>query len=119
MRGTDNDFRFSKKDNAYFLKGDFCIDKEKYDSLFDHQKVGVQWLYSLWDRQLGAVLGDDMGLGKTVQVATYLNGLFDGDFIKKVLVVVPATMKNYWEEELGKWAPVAPQVIQFDDKKRD
>ena len=33
--------------------------------------------------------------------------------------MVPATMKNYWEEELGKWAPVAPQVIQFDDKKRD
>ena len=66
MRGTDNDFRYSKKEDAYFLKGDFAISKEQYDQLFDHQKIGVQWLYSLWDRQLGAVLGDDMGLGKTV-----------------------------------------------------
>lgn len=41
MSGTDNDFRYSKKENAYFLKGDFCLDKDKYDELFDHQKIGV------------------------------------------------------------------------------
>jgi len=45
---------------------------------------------------MGGVLGDDMGLGKTVQVATFLKGLFDADYIKKVLIVVPATMKMYW-----------------------
>lgn len=44
-----------------------------------------------------------MGLGKTVQVATLLKALFDADKIKKVLIVVPATMKVYWETELGKW----------------
>ncbi len=44
-----------------------------------------------------------MGLGKTVQVATLLKGLFDASQIKKVLIVVPATMKVYWETELKKW----------------
>ena len=31
MHGSDNDFRYSKKENGYFLKGDFCVAKEKYD----------------------------------------------------------------------------------------
>ena len=44
-----------------------------------------------------------MGLGKTVQVAVYLRGLFEVEYIKKVLIVVPATMKVYWEDELNKW----------------
>lgn len=52
---------------------------------------------------MGGVLGDDMGLGKTVQVAIFLKGLFDSEQIRKVLIVVPATMKVYWEEELLKW----------------
>jgi SNF2 family DNA or RNA helicase len=51
-------------------------------------------------------------------VATYLKGLFDAEMIKKVLVVVPATMKAYWEEELGKWCNGTP-IMQFDDKKKD
>ena len=34
-----------------------------------------------------------MGLGKTVQIAVYLRALFDNNWIKKVLIVVPATMK--------------------------
>jgi hypothetical protein len=32
-----------------------------------------------------------------------LKGLFDAEYIKKVLIVVPATMKVYWENELKKW----------------
>ena len=57
----------------------------------------------MYKEKKGGVLGDDMGLGKTVQVATLLKGLFDSDQIKKVLIVVPATMKVYWETELKKW----------------
>lgn len=66
----------------------------------------------------GGVLGDDMGLGKTVQVATLLKGLFDSDMIKKVLIVVPATMKVYWETELKKWCYGVDNIMQFDDKKK-
>ena len=39
--------------------------------------------------------------------------------IQKILVVVPATMKTYWEEELGKWCPAAPQIMQFEQSKKD
>lgn len=63
-------------------------------------------------------MGDDMGLGKTVQICAYLKGLFDSDNIKKVIIVVPATMKSYWQAELKKWCPTAPNIISFEDKKR-
>ena len=59
-----------------------------------------------------------MGLGKTVQVACYLRGMYSGEFVKKCLIVVPATMKTYWEEELGKWCGEDINIIQFDDKKK-
>lgn len=39
------------------------------EKLFDHQKVGVRWLYKLHHHACrGGILGDDMGLGKTIQV---------------------------------------------------
>ena len=81
----------------------FSLPASLYERLFEHQKIGVKWLYGLYQGKKGGVLGDDMGLGKTVQVATLLKGLFDSGQIKKVLIVVPATMKVYWETELKKW----------------
>ena len=59
-----------------------------------------------------------MGLGKTVQVATLVKGLFDSEQIRKVLVVVPATMKVYWQNELSKWCAGVDNIMQFDDKKK-
>jgi len=60
-----------------------------------------------------------MGLGKTVQICTYLNGLFGAELIKKALIVVPATMKSYWQAELGRWCQNAPAIMSFDDKKKN
>ena len=51
-------------------------------------------------------------------MATYLKGRSDAEMVKKLLVVVPATMKAYWEEELGKWCQDT-RIMQFDDKKKD
>lgn len=102
-RELNIDYKLYPKDNRYYLPGDFSLPKEHFDNLFDHQKVGIQWLYDLWKQKKGGLLGDDMGLGKTVQIASYLKGLFDANLIKKVLIVVPATMKSYWENELNKW----------------
>ena len=59
-----------------------------------------------------------MGLGKTVQICAYLKGLFDSDKIKKVIIVVPATMKSYWYAELSKWCSTAPDIMMFEDKKK-
>lgn len=89
-----------------------------YTNLFAHQKEGIKWLYNLYLDSKGGVLGDDMGLGKTVQICAYLKGLFDADMIKKVLIVVPATMKSYWYTELNKWCYGAPNIMSFEDKKK-
>ena len=105
------EFKFNPKDEKFYLPGDFSLPKSIFDNLFPHQKFGIQWLYTQWSKQYGCVLGDDMGLGKTVQVAVYLKGLFDNDLISKVLIVVPATLKNYWEEDLTKWCPDTKQII--------
>lgn len=109
----------NKEDERFYLPGDFSLPIQIFENLFDHQKDGVKWLYNLWVNKKGGVLGDDMGLGKTVQVASYLKGMFDTEMIKKVLIVVPATMKNYWEEELNKWcSDCGTDIMQFDDKKK-
>jgi DNA excision repair protein ERCC-6 len=71
----------------------------------------VSWLYDLYQNKMGGVLGDDMGLGKTVQVATLLKGLFDSEQIRKVLIVVPATMKVYWQNELIKWCSGVDNIM--------
>jgi SNF2 family DNA or RNA helicase len=101
-------FKYYSKKKRFYLPGDFSLPSSIYLNLFEHQKTGIEWLYNLWDQKKGGVLGDDMGLGKTVQVAVYLNGLFEAEMIHKIMVVVPATMKMYWEEELSKWCPSAP-----------
>jgi SNF2 family DNA or RNA helicase len=80
----------------YYLNDGFSLKPTIYENLFEHQKKGIVWLYSLFRESKGGVLGDDMGLGKTVQICAYLNGLFESDQIKKAIIVVPATMKSYW-----------------------
>lgn len=103
---SDQDSNFGKKrsedDTKYVCMPDtdLQIPEHIHSNLFNHQKVGISWLYNLYRENKGGVLGDDMGLGKTVQVAVYLRGLFEADLIKRVLIVVPATLKSYWETEL-------------------
>ena len=59
-----------------------------------------------------------MGLGKTIQIAAYLNGMYEAENISRVLIVCPATVKTYWENELNKWCSIAPRIMQFDEKKK-
>ena len=58
-----------------------------------------------------------MGLGKTCQTSVYLKGLFDSEQVRKVLIVVPATLKIYWKEEIKKWSKGLSSVI-LDSKKK-
>ena len=102
----------------YYLKEGFRLPKDIYENLFEHQKRGIQWLYNLYREEKGGVLGDDMGLGKTVQICAYLKGMFEAELIKKALVVVPATMKSYWQSELSKWCAGDHNIMSFEDKKK-
>lgn len=55
---------------------DYYLHNKIYSKLFEYQREGLKWMYSLFKRKRGGVLGDDMGLGKTVQVISFLAGKF-------------------------------------------
>lgn len=44
-------------------------------TLREYQMVGLDWLVTLYDKNLNGILADEMGLGKTIQVSCF--------FIKK------------------------------------
>ncbi|KAH0630950.1 hypothetical protein JD844_004358 [Phrynosoma platyrhinos] len=79
---------------------------EMYDKLFDHQREGVAFLYSLYrDGRKGGILADDMGLGKTIQIIAFLSGMFDAEHIRSVLLIVPTTLISNWIKEFASWTP--------------
>ncbi|KIV85949.1 hypothetical protein PV11_01597 [Exophiala sideris] len=87
-------------DNGYKLPGDI------YPSLFDYQKTGVQWLYELYNQQVGGIVGDEMGLGKTIQIIAFLAGLhYSKKLDKPIIVVCPATVMKQWVNEFHRWWP--------------
>ncbi|KAJ6656369.1 hypothetical protein lerEdw1_003872 [Lerista edwardsae] len=95
------------------------IYKQMHDSLFEHQKEGVAFLYSLYcNRRKGGILADDMGLGKTVQIIAFLSGMFDAELIRSVLLIMPVTLISNWMQEIAKWAPgVRVRVFHGTSKK--
>lgn len=77
-----------------------------YQSLFDYQKTGVQWLWELYQQNVGGIIGDEMGLGKTIQVISFLAGLHHSNMLKRpVIVVTPATVMKQWVNEFHRWWP--------------
>jgi len=60
-------WKFDKQRNEYTFQGggefpEFWIPAKLYESLYDHQRSGVQFLASLHQKGIGGVLGDDMGM---------------------------------------------------------
>lgn len=51
---------------------DIKIPVELQGVLRDYQKLGIKWLSSLFENELGGILADDMGLGKTLQVLGFI-----------------------------------------------
>ncbi len=62
-----------------------------------YQRVGVDWLASLGEAELGALLADDMGLGKTVQALAALR--------PPALVVAPTSVLPNWAHEIKQFRP--------------
>ncbi|CAH8520084.1 unnamed protein product [Schistosoma rodhaini] len=105
-------------DDLVEIADGFSVPKLLYDKLYDYQKYGVKWLWSLHQRNSGGILADDMGLGKTVQVIAFLSGLFvSSKFSCTVLIVMPVSVLVTWEAELKRWAP-GLRVIVFHDNSR-
>ena len=82
---------------------DMTMGKLKINAtLFDHQKVGVSWLYSLWRRDVpGAILADDMGMGKSIQSISLIQLAKP----KNTIIVCPASVISVWEKEINQFAP--------------
>ncbi|XP_027692565.1 DNA excision repair protein ERCC-6-like [Vombatus ursinus] len=80
--------------------------RELHDRLFEHQKEGVAFLYSLYkDRRKGGILADDMGLGKTIQIIAFLSAMFDAELVRCVLLIMPTSLISTWIKEFAKWTP--------------
>ena len=88
------------------LAGQFRIPGDVYPSLFDYQKTGVQWLWELYQQQVGGIVGDEMGLGKTIQVIAFLAGLhYSRKYAGPIIIVCPATVMKQWVNEFHTWWP--------------
>ncbi|XP_057575230.1 DNA excision repair protein ERCC-6-like [Hippopotamus amphibius kiboko] len=93
--------------------------RDLHDQLFEYQKEGVAFLYSLYrDGRRGGILADDMGLGKTVQVIAFLSGMFDASLVKHVLLIMPASLIGTWLREFVKWTP-GMRVKTFHGPSKD
>lgn len=94
-------------------KGDLLLSSDKetkwpkvrlplivYEKLFNHQRIGVQWMASLHDSIIGGgILADDMGLGKTMQTLAFLGSLMRAKTISNAIVVCPKSVVRSWERE--------------------
>lgn len=75
-------------------------------SLRPYQKLGLEWLYFLFENSLGGLLCDEMGLGKTHQVMALMVALREyGRVEKPFLVICPTTVLSHWQEKLRDYAP--------------
>lgn len=103
-----------KIDETICIDGDLVIPKSMWDDLFDHQRIGVKWLWELHQLGTGGILGDEMGLGKTIQMIAFLTALkcslinnidrhYEG--LGPTVLVCPATVMHQWLAELRKWWP--------------
>ncbi|XP_058730401.1 switch 2-like [Vicia villosa] len=83
--------------------------------LLEHQRVGVKFLYDLYKKNHGGILGDDMGLGKTIQTIAFLAAIFgkEGESVLRekqvekrdpVLIICPSSVIQNWESEFSKWS---------------
>lgn len=93
--------------------------RELYEKLFEHQKEGIAFLYSLYkDQRKGGILADDMGLGKTIQIIAFLSGMFDASLVNHVLLIMPTSLINTWVKEFAKWTP-GMRVKTFHGSSKD
>lgn len=71
-----------------------------YNKLFQHQRIGVQWMASLHNNTIqGGILADDMGMGKTMSTLSYLGSLMRARTICNAIVVCPKSVVRSWERE--------------------
>jgi superfamily II DNA or RNA helicase len=87
-----------------------------------YQKIGVAWLWYLYEQQLGGILADEMGLGKTLQALALLAARKVGRTVpgepRPSLVVCPASLMENWRREAARFTPQLRVLVHHGDKRR-
>jgi SWI/SNF-related matrix-associated actin-dependent regulator of chromatin subfamily A member 5 len=91
----------------------------KGGDLKDYQFEGMNWILTLYKKNLNGILADEMGLGKTIQtissIAEIEDRLTEEDKQRRSsfhLIIVPKITLYNWENELKRWLPSA-RVFMF------
>ncbi|WP_213183822.1 DEAD/DEAH box helicase [Desulfosarcina cetonica] len=83
-------------------------------TLRDYQKVGLRWLWWLWENRLGGLLCDDMGLGKTHQIMALMTGIRRQTADRRpCLVVCPTTVLSHWTAKISQYAPALSAMAYY------
>jgi SNF2 family DNA or RNA helicase len=73
------------------------LDNVKLD-LYPHQ---VDTAYTVVNKlKLSALLADEVGLGKTIEAGIIIKELLSRGLIKKILILVPASLTTQWQQEM-------------------
>ena len=72
----------------------FMLYKGLYEKLYDHQKLGILFLWKLHRSKTGGILADDMGLGKTIQVIGFLAGLYDMEKVSLMFISMSQSLSH-------------------------
>jgi superfamily II DNA or RNA helicase len=64
------------------------------------------------------LLADDVGLGKTIQAGLILTELIDRGLADRVLVLVPAGLREQWSDELSQRFAIDARVVDVSDIRR-
>ncbi|EGT53598.1 hypothetical protein CAEBREN_17940 [Caenorhabditis brenneri] len=87
-------------------------------NLREYQLVGLDWMVTLYDKNLNGILADEMGLGKTIQTISLLAHLACSKNIwGPHLIVVPTSVILNWEMEFKKWCPALKILTYFGTAK--
>lgn len=84
-------------------------------SLKKYQEDGVKYMITMKKLGIGFGLCDQMGLGKTLQAISVLN--YFKEKKEKTLIVVKASLRNNWKEEIDKFTNLGSTVLK--NKRND
>jgi E1A-binding protein p400 len=86
--------------------------------LREYQHVGLEWLATMYTKNLNGILADEMGLGKTIQTIALLAHLAcEKGIWGPHLIVVPTSVMLNWEMEFKKWCPAFKILTYYGNQK--
>ena len=87
-------------------------------TLRSYQHVGMDWLATVYRKNLNCILADEMGLGKTIMTISLLAWLaVERGIWGPHLVVVPTSVMINWETEFRRFCPAFKLLTYFGTQK--